>query len=130
MFERLQASPAAINRMAALHISGGDRTGREELLWDQHDRYHNIAAKIKSEPSFRGDLKQHAKLYDAICKLALLKPGTFYHKDYKQHVKKLWAKTHGGYWGKNSSVRLNEALARARKRYESMNNVGTERNKQ
>jgi hypothetical protein len=115
MFERLMASPAAINKMAALHISGGDRTGKEALLWDQNERYHGLATQC--EASFHGDLKQHAKLYDAICKHATLRPGTFYHKDFTKHVQKLWAATHGG-WRKNSKVRFKEALARARRRYE------------
>lgn len=123
-YERLMASPAAINRMAAFHISGGDRTGKEELLWDQNERYHNIATRLSGRGDLKQDtLKKHAQLYDAISKLATLKSGTFYYKDYKRHVEKLWIAAHGNFGGKNYKVRLNDAIARAYKRYESMNCV-------
>jgi hypothetical protein len=114
LHDRLMASPAAINRMAALHISGGDRTGKEELLWEQNERYHNIATQLP----VGSPLKDHAKLYDAICKLVTLKSGTFPYKDWKKYVRKLWIKAHNG-GSKNMDVRLNDAIARAFKRYEA-----------
>ena len=123
MFERLMASPAAINRMAAMQLSHshpGDgpvsRTTNEDLLRAQDEQYHALDTKLAG----RSDLKQHAKLYDALTKLATLKSGTFYYKDYKRHVEKLWIAAHGNFGGKNYKVRLNDAIARAYKRYEAI----------
>jgi hypothetical protein len=118
-FERLMASPAAVNRVAALHTSGGDRTGKEELLWDQNERLHNTDTYLPGRGSARQDnLKRHAQLYDAICKLATLKSGTSYYKECKRHVETLWIAAHGRA-GKNYRVRLNDAIARAYKRHET-----------
>jgi hypothetical protein len=52
LHERLMASPAAVNKMAALHTSGGDRTGREELCWHQFDIYETMLEKL---PNWRRD---------------------------------------------------------------------------
>lgn len=118
LFDRLAASPAAVNRMAAFHTSGGDRTGKEALLWDQNERFHNTDTCLPGRGSVRQDcIKKHAQLYEAICELVTLKSGTPHYRDCKRHVEKLWLIAHG-YGGKNYRVRINDAIARAYKRRE------------
>jgi hypothetical protein len=61
---KLPTHPQPINKIAALHIAGGDRVGREELHWDQREAFDHAMADARIRLA-AAEVEQRRKLADA-----------------------------------------------------------------
>lgn len=86
--ERLLSHPVPVDKTAALHIAGGNRTGREELLWAQREAFDRAMteARLLNMAEQQHRRREFAR---AAQRLDTLKPGTFYRKDWKKHTNKM-----------------------------------------
>lgn len=86
--EELLVHSQPVNRTAALHVAGGDRLGREELLWAQREAFEKAMsdARLRNMEREQENRREFAR---AGGRIAGLKPGSFYLKDWKKHVDKL-----------------------------------------
>jgi hypothetical protein len=86
--EELLVHPQPVNKTAALHIAGGDRLGRDELLWAQREAFERamIDARIRN---MEYEQKNRRTLARASKKLEALPPENHYAWDFTKHVNKL-----------------------------------------
>lgn len=76
-----------VDKQAALHIAGGDRRGREELLWAQREAFDRAMVEARIE---NADSEVSARLlfHRGQSRLATLPEGSTYTHDYRKHVKR------------------------------------------
>lgn len=91
--DRLIAS-RAVNKTAALHVAGGERTDSDLLRWAQQEAFDRVMTQVRLETG-EALLKARRTLEAARQRLRTLKPGTYYHTDFARHVEKLRMKVEG-----------------------------------
>lgn len=112
---KMLEGPKPIDKAAALHVAGGNKTGREELLWQQREIFERAVAEARLA-NMQTEVETRRKAARADRQLTKLQAGaahaSFYTRDWRKHTRKLFGYSVAA--GKRDSQmrrRLTEGLA-------------------